>query len=274
MRVVLHREKEKEQNSCHCRKHRPNNQRLQPFRFAWRKKSDKTRTDTPSSSAQTRPTSSVKLSSSCSNGRRVQALDERTSDQHQPRAGQRRRSYEDRVTTMKPRSTQFGVRENTASSRRHAPRLAVDSLSSMSETLPGGLQYRRPTRLLASLANEPDKSIIATPLEAATGGEPGDSAETFSSPASVITAKESRQVTVAPEPFVSADEAAQFLSIKRRYLLELSRRGIAGSYALGTGSKRKVWVFRLSELATSVVRSETSIPKPPKPCTIESGSPR
>ena len=58
------------------------------------------------------------------------------------------------------------------------------------------------------------------------------------------------------------------------YLLELSRRGIAGAYALGTGGKRKVWVFRLSELAASVVRNETSIPKPPKPCTIGSGSPR
>lgn len=55
-----------------------------------------------------------------------------------------------------------------------------------------------------------------------------------------------------PEPFVSADEAARFLSVKRRYVLELARRGIAGAYALGTGSKRKIWVFRLSELATAV----------------------
>ena len=76
------------------------------------------------------------------------------------------------------------------------------------------------------------------------------------------------------EPFVSADEAAQFLSIKRRYLLELARRGIAGAYALGTGSKRKIWVFRLSELAASVVREETPIPKLQKPCTIRYGSPR
>jgi len=81
-------------------------------------------------------------------------------------------------------------------------------------------------------------------------------------------------VPVTPEPFVSADEAAQFLSVKRRYLLELARRGIAGAYALGTGSKRKIWVFRLSELAASVVSEETLIPKPPKPCTIRYGSPR
>jgi hypothetical protein len=76
------------------------------------------------------------------------------------------------------------------------------------------------------------------------------------------------------EPFVSADEAAQFLCVKRRYLLEPARRGIAGAYALGTGSKRKIWVFRLSELAASVVREKTPIPKPPEPCTIQYGSSR
>jgi hypothetical protein len=77
-----------------------------------------------------------------------------------------------------------------------------------------------------------------------------------------------------PEPFVSAQEAALFLSVKRRYLLELARRGIAGAYSLGTGSKRKVWVFRLSELAAAIERVENPIPNLRKPCTIESGSPR
>jgi hypothetical protein len=77
-----------------------------------------------------------------------------------------------------------------------------------------------------------------------------------------------------PEPFVSAQEAALFLSVKRRYLLELARRGIAGAYSLGTGSKRKVWVFRLSELAAAIQRVENPIPNLRKPCTIESGSPR
>ena len=58
-----------------------------------------------------------------------------------------------------------------------------------------------------------------------------------------------------PEPFVSAEQAAQFLSIKRRYLLALARNGIAGAYALGTGTVRKIWVFRLSELAAAVARN-------------------
>ena len=80
-------------------------------------------------------------------------------------------------------------------------------------------------------------------------------------------------VPSTPEPFVSAQEAAQFLSVKRRYLLELARRGIAGAYPLGTGSKWKVWVFRLSELAAAIERDENPILNSRKPCTIESGSP-
>jgi hypothetical protein len=60
------------------------------------------------------------------------------------------------------------------------------------------------------------------------------------------------EMTMDHEPFVSAEEAAKFLSVKRRFLLSLARRGIAGAYALGTGSIRKIWVFRLSELAAAI----------------------
>ena len=175
---------------------------------------------------------------------------------------------------MKDTPTQLDMRENTASSRRHASRNTVDTLPLMSDGSPRGLQHRQPTRVLASRASEPHNPIITMPQEAATGGERGDSAETMSAPTTVITAHESRRAPMTPEPFASADEAAQFLCVKRRYVLELARRGIAGAYALGTGSKRKIWVFRLSELAASIVRNETPIPKPPKPCTIRSGSPR
>ena len=59
-------------------------------------------------------------------------------------------------------------------------------------------------------------------------------------------------MTLSQEPFVSADEAAKFLGIKRRFLLSLARQGIVGAYALGTGSIRKIWVFRLTELAESI----------------------
>lgn len=56
----------------------------------------------------------------------------------------------------------------------------------------------------------------------------------------------------AMEPFVSAAEAAKFLSINRRLLLSLARKGIAGAYGLGTGDFRKTWVFKLSELAAAI----------------------
>jgi hypothetical protein len=57
---------------------------------------------------------------------------------------------------------------------------------------------------------------------------------------------------VIPEPFVSAQEAAKFVGISRRFLTELARRGIAGAYPIGTGELRKTWVFRLSELAAAI----------------------
>lgn len=60
--------------------------------------------------------------------------------------------------------------------------------------------------------------------------------------------------TLQPEPFVSAEEAARFLSVTRRYVLALARKGIAGAYPLGTGTCRKMWVFRLSELATAIAK--------------------
>jgi hypothetical protein len=76
-----------------------------------------------------------------------------------------------------------------------------------------------------------------------------------------------------PEPFVSADEAAEFLSIDRRFLLALARRGIAGAYPLGTGECRRTWVFRLTELAAAIAAKNTD-PNSRKLCDPASGSPR
>lgn len=54
------------------------------------------------------------------------------------------------------------------------------------------------------------------------------------------------------EPFVSAEVAAKFLGIKRRLLLSMARRGLAGSYAIGTGDFRKHWIFKISELSSAI----------------------
>jgi hypothetical protein len=77
---------------------------------------------------------------------------------------------------------------------------------------------------------------------------------------------------VSPEPFVSAETAAQFLSITRRHLLALARRGLPGAYTLGTGARRRIWVFRLSELSSAVAARNALIPKPEKCATIRSGN--
>jgi hypothetical protein len=79
------------------------------------------------------------------------------------------------------------------------------------------------------------------------------------------------------ESFVSAEEAATFLSISRRYLLALARRGIAGAYALDPNARRKVWVFRLSELAAEIISKKQCagvIPNRADRGMIRSGSPR
>jgi len=53
------------------------------------------------------------------------------------------------------------------------------------------------------------------------------------------------------EPFVDPSAAAEFLSIRPRQLLQLARANILPGHPIGAG-KRRVWRFRLSELAASV----------------------
>jgi excisionase family DNA binding protein len=54
-----------------------------------------------------------------------------------------------------------------------------------------------------------------------------------------------------PEPFVDADTAAEFLHVTRRRILDLARAGEIPAYPLGHGNRR-VWRFRLSELACAM----------------------
>lgn len=59
------------------------------------------------------------------------------------------------------------------------------------------------------------------------------------------------------EGFVDADEAAKFLSLNRRRILELARAGKLPGHPIGDGARR-VWRFRLSELAAAVSSTERS----------------
>ena len=56
----------------------------------------------------------------------------------------------------------------------------------------------------------------------------------------------------ALERFVDADEAARFLTLTRRRILDLARAGKLPGHPMGDGPRR-VWRFRLSELAAAVV---------------------
>jgi hypothetical protein len=55
----------------------------------------------------------------------------------------------------------------------------------------------------------------------------------------------------ALEGFVDADEAGKFLSLNRRRILELARARKLPGHPIGDGVRR-VWRFRLSELAAAI----------------------
>ncbi len=59
------------------------------------------------------------------------------------------------------------------------------------------------------------------------------------------------------EAFVDADEAAKFLSLTRRRVLDLARAGKLPAHPIGDGVRR-IWRFRLSELAAAIVSTQKS----------------
>lgn len=63
-----------------------------------------------------------------------------------------------------------------------------------------------------------------------------------------------------PEPFVDAIQAAEFLSLRPRRVLELARQGAIPGHPLGSG-ERRVWRFRLSELASVLCAGEVNYPR-------------
>jgi hypothetical protein len=62
------------------------------------------------------------------------------------------------------------------------------------------------------------------------------------------------------EPFVDAVEAGEFLRLRPRRVLELARQGVIPAYPLGQG-KRRVWRFRLSELADALRARSVDYPR-------------
>jgi excisionase family DNA binding protein len=81
------------------------------------------------------------------------------------------------------------------------------------------------------------------------------------------------------EGFVAAQEVAAYLKLTRRQILEMTRRGIIPGYALGTGTNRRVWRYKLSEVdaivtARSKKALEPAFRRSAMSSKISSGSPR
>ena len=60
------------------------------------------------------------------------------------------------------------------------------------------------------------------------------------------------------EPFVDAEQAANFLVMSRKTLLAKSRKGHLPGHPIGEGP-RKIWRFRLSELSRWLEHNELKL---------------
>jgi len=142
---------------------------------------------------------------------------------------------------MNRRSTQFGVRENTASPRQHASRLAVDSLRSLPGTLSRGWQDPQRRQSLASHTSEPGESVTTKPTYVATEEEDRVCGETFSPPVPVVGSNGSRSVF---EPLIACEDAARLLgNIHVKTVQRYARCGTLPGYRVGGH-----WYFRATEL--------------------------
>ena len=142
---------------------------------------------------------------------------------------------------MKPRPTQFGVRENTASSRQHASRLGVDVRSN-----PTCVDVGSPgARLISPQIDSSDAvhktTSNAAPQHGATGEEERDVHESSALTSPLRSSQKSRQ---AFEPLIGSPEAAKLLgNIHVKTLQRYARTRRLPGYQIGGH-----WYFRASEL--------------------------
>jgi excisionase family DNA binding protein len=142
---------------------------------------------------------------------------------------------------MKSHPTQFGVRENTASSRQHASRLDVDNASHAV-----CIEEEMPDMPRSSPLDDPPTRVFGNPFHAAapltaTGHEGRDvvDASAVMRPRTV-----SHKSTSSFEPLISSQAAAKLLGdIHVKTLQRYARRGSLPGYQIGGH-----WYFRASEL--------------------------
>jgi len=134
---------------------------------------------------------------------------------------------------MKTRPTQFGVRENTASSRQHASRLAVEGSVPQPDLVPATERPDKSGRELMPPINEAFELSLTEPNKGATGGEPR-SGTTF------VTGSTEQSGIERP---LTCDEAAELVRVHPRTIKRMARdRRLPGHFRFGR------WFFYASEL--------------------------
>jgi excisionase family DNA binding protein len=135
---------------------------------------------------------------------------------------------------MKTRPTQFGVRENTASSRQHAPRRAMNASVLQSDPSFGTEQHDKGTQEPVSPIKETFELSLTDPDKGTTGrGASGTITSRF-------VGDGKRSVVERP---LTCEEAADFVRVHPRTVKRMARAGkVPGHFRFGR------WYFYASEL--------------------------
>lgn len=137
---------------------------------------------------------------------------------------------------MKPRPTQFDVRENTASSRQHASRLTVSSLLLESERLSANT-FEDPQS--SGQASRPE-TAFDLPLTEQGNGATGGKREDTSDLATELNADGKRSAIERP---LTCEEAAALVRVHPKTVKRMARGGeLPGHFRFGR------WFFYASEL--------------------------
>jgi len=135
---------------------------------------------------------------------------------------------------MKPRPTQSGVRENTASSRQHVPRRAMNASVLQSDPLPAPERPDESTHEPVPPIKETCELSPTEPGKGATGG--GESR-----PITSAGLGDGKRPTV--ERPMTCEEAAAFVRVHPRTVKRMARAGkVPGHFRFGR------WYFYASEL--------------------------
>ena len=110
------------------------------------------------------------------------------------------------------------------------------------ETREEDLENQKPQGLSSSTRLERASSRPAKPVDA-------------SIPAAFVQS----QLT-AQEHFVDSNAVAEHLSVKRRQILEMTRRGIIPGHPLGIGRSRRVWRYKISEVEAAIASGARKSP--------------